>query len=52
MAEMTTSSPGPDLPAPETLGDEVDALGGAADEDDLARFGRVEEALHLARASS
>ena len=38
---------GPDVPAAETLGDEVDALGGAADEDDFACFGRVDEALHL-----
>ena len=29
------------------LGDEVDAFGGAADEDDLARLRRVEEALDL-----
>ena len=45
------SSPGPSARAAPGLGDQVDGLGGAAHEDDLARRARVDEAPHrLARA--
>src|SRR5260370_19801999 len=36
-----------DMRSAETLCDQVDPFGGAADEDDLARLGRVHETLHL-----
>src|SRR5262245_66343665 len=38
---------GADLASAETGGDQVDSLGGAADENDLAWLGGVQEALHL-----
>jgi hypothetical protein len=40
------------IAAAPALGDEVDGLGGAADEDDLLRGRRVEEAATFSRASS
>ena len=46
MAEINTSSPGPRHYAPERLGDQIDAFGGVAREDDFAHGGCVDEALH------
>ena len=47
---MTISSPFADVAAAPALGDEVDPLGGAADEDDFARGRGVEEARAPSRA--
>ena len=44
---MSTSSPAPHVRPAAARGHEVDALGGAAGEDDLLRGGGAEEALHL-----
>ncbi len=40
IAVMTTSSPRLSIGAPEALRDQVDGLGGAADEDDLLALAR------------
>ena len=37
---------GPNVASAETGGDEIDPLGGAADENDFARLGGIQEALH------
>ena len=47
IAVISTSSPALNVRAAERLRDEVDALGRAAGEDDLARRGGVEERPHL-----
>ena len=44
---MRTSSPAWSRCPAEALGDEVDRLGGAAGEDDLARLGALRKLLHL-----
>ena len=50
ISEITISSPAPTLRAAVRRGDEVDRLGRAAHEDDLARLGGVEEPPHPFRA--
>src|SRR5712692_4900631 len=39
--------PGLEVSSPVALGDEIDALGRAANKDDLATVGRIDEALYL-----